>query len=90
MIEQKQWMSNWIHMTRNSIEAGTRTLENLSQQTERAMELTINSANIVQGETRKLYDSWLDNMKTARKMYTDVVQSSLDSLGTQFKAEPGK
>jgi len=90
MTQQTQWIQNWINMTRTSIETGTRTWESFSQQAERAVELTMNSANIVQGETRKMCDSWLDNMHNARKICADVMHSSLNSLDVQQTKKPTK
>ena len=90
MTQHTDWMNNWLDMARTSFETSTRAFENISQQTERAVELGMNSANIMQGETRKMYDSWLDNMKNARKIYTEALQSGFNSLDSQIKTKPAK
>jgi len=74
-------------IARVSLETGLRSMDIFQQQAEKAIEFTMNNANLVQDETRSVISEWMKNMQKARKMYEDTLQQGLKELEEQVSSK---
>ena len=74
-------------IARVSLETGLRSMDIFQQQAEKAIEFTMNNANLVQDETRSVISEWMKNMQNARKMYEDTLQQGLKDLEEQVSSK---
>jgi len=74
-------------IARVSLETGLRSMDIFQQQAEKAIEFTMNNANLVQDETRSVISEWMKNMQKARKMYEDTLQQGLKDLEEQVSSK---
>jgi polyhydroxyalkanoate synthesis regulator phasin len=77
-------MDTVLNATRNSFETGMKTMETLSQQTKKVVDMTMNNANMVQEETKKLVENWYGSYKDMNKAYSDAMNEGLKTLEQQF------
>jgi hypothetical protein len=80
MAYQDKFMGSVMDMTRMSMETGMQSLENIQSQAERAIEMTISNMNVVQEETSKALNSWLDTAKQARKLYSSAIEEGMGTM----------
>ncbi len=85
MVDQEKWMGNLLDMTRMSMNAGLQSMETMQTQTEKAIDLTMGNVGVVQQETTKAINNWLDQAKEARNVYINTVQEGLSTLENQVR-----
>ncbi len=90
MMNQSQWMGAWVDWARSSFETGVKAMESFSAQTEKMMDLSMNNANLIQGESRKMMENWMTSYKDYQKMYVDTVQEGLKTLEQQYGSKSSK
>ena len=83
-MDQGKWLSDMLQIVRVSLETGMRSMDIFQEQAEKAVEFTLNSANLGQSETHKSLKTWLENVRKARKMYADAIEEGLKNLEEQF------
>ncbi len=73
-------MNNMMKMVKLSFETGIKSMDTFQAQAEKAMEQTMKGASVAQGEALKSYDSWVENVKAARKAYVDAIEQGVSSV----------
>lgn len=85
MSSQEKWMSEMMNIARVSFETGMRSLEIFQNQAEKGIEFMMKNAGLMQDESQKAFQTWMESSRNARKMYTDAIEQGIDHLEHQFQ-----
>jgi hypothetical protein len=87
MTDQTQWAKALFELTRSSFEVGMRSMDVFPKQVEKAINLAMENAGIVQEETKKAFKAWLENVEKARSVYAKTIDEGLGTLEQQFSTK---
>lgn len=84
MANQDQMTTGIFDMALASLERGIETLNVIQTQTQKAIGITFQNADALQGGVRKGFDDWMASIRTVRDSYVKVVEEGLNNLEKQL------
>ncbi len=76
-MNQQKWITDLMDITKMSIETGMRTMDVFQQQTQKAVELSTYNSTVIQTESQKAFQTWMNNINIAQKIYTDALEEGI-------------
>lgn len=82
MNNAAKWSEAMLNLARYWIETGTKNLEIFQEQTTKAMDHAMSTADRLKTETQSAYDEWRRTAEQACRIYAETLENGLSILSS--------